>query len=85
LHALAQRLADGRRYFAGDAVSIADVAVATALGVLVPLSAADCPMLSAFRRTYETWEPQIIAAVAPTLLAHRDAMYRDHLRLPVAV
>jgi glutathione S-transferase len=85
LQALAGRLADGRRTFVGDSVSVADIAVAAALGVLVPLSAADCPMLPAFRRAYETWAPEIADAVAPTLVAHRDALYRDHLRLPVAL
>jgi glutathione S-transferase len=85
LQALDQRLADGRRTFVGDALSVADIAVAAAVGVLVPLSAANCPMLPAFRRAYETWAPEIAAAVAPALIAHRDAMYRHHLRLPVAL
>jgi len=80
---LAERLADGRRYLVGDAVSVADICLAAAMGVVVPLPAADCPMLPAFRQTYESWAPEIAATVAPTLLAHRDAMYRDHLRLPV--
>ena len=85
LRILAQRLADGRRYLVGSALSAADICVATAVGVLVPLPPADCPMLPAFRQTYETWSPEIAAAVSPTLLAHRDFIYRQHLALPVAM
>jgi glutathione S-transferase len=80
---LAERLADGRPYLVGGALSVADICVATALGVLAPLPHADCPMLPDFRRTYETWSPDISAAVAPSLIVHRDLIYRRHLVLPV--
>jgi len=52
LRTLAGRLEDGRRYLVGGALSAADIRVAAALGVLVPLSPSDCPMLPDFRRTY---------------------------------
>jgi len=81
---LAGRLSDGRRYLAGGALSAADICLAAALGVLVPLPPADCPMLPDFRRAYETWSPEIAAAAAPALVAHRDFIYRQHLVLPVA-
>ena len=82
---LAQRLADGRRYVVGGALSAADICVATALGVLAPFPHDNCAMLPDFRRTYETWAPEIAAAVAPSLVAHRDFIYRQHLVLPVQV
>jgi glutathione S-transferase len=82
---LGARLEDGRRYFVGDRLSALDVCVAAALGVLVPLSQDQCPMLPDFRRTYENWDPEITSAVPPLLLAHRDFIYRDHLALPVAL
>ena len=85
LRMLAGRLADGRQYLVGGALSAADICVAAALGVLMPLPPADCPMLPEFRRTYETWQPEISAAVSPALVAHRDFMYRHHLRFPVEV
>jgi glutathione S-transferase len=85
LRMLAGRLADGRRHLVGGAVSAADVCAATALGVLVPLAAADCPMLPDFRRTYESWQPEVVGAVSPALIAHRDFMYAHHLALPVQV
>ncbi|HMF43397.1 MAG TPA: glutathione S-transferase C-terminal domain-containing protein [Polyangia bacterium] len=81
---LAGRLEDGRRYLVGGALSAADICVATALGVLIPLSETSCPMLPDFRRTYETWSPEITGAVSPALIAHRDFIYRQHLALPVA-
>ena len=85
LRTLGRRLEDGRRYLVGGALSAADICVATALGVLVPLSPSDCPMLPDFRRTYETWSPEITAQVPPALIAHRDLIYRQHLALPVAL
>jgi len=82
---LVRRLEGGRRYIVGGALSAADICVAAAMGVLAPLPHADCPMLPDFRRAYETWAPEISAAVAPSLIAHRDFIYRQHLVLPVQV
>lgn len=85
LSMLAQQLERGDRYLVGEALSAADICVATALGVLAPLPPADCAMLPDFRRAYETWAPEIAHAVVPSLIAHRDFIYRQHLRLPVQV
>ena len=82
---LTRRLEDGRRYFLGGAPSALDICVATAVGVLAPLPEADCAMLPAFRRAYETWAPEIATAVSPALLAHRAFIYRTHLALPIAL
>ena len=82
---LARRLDGGSHYVVGGALSAADICVATALGVLAPLPHEDCAMLPDFRRTYETWAPEIAAAVAPSLIVHRDFIYRQHLVLPVQV
>jgi hypothetical protein len=35
------------------------------------------------RASYEVRDPVIRAAVDPALMEHRDAMYRDHLELPI--
>jgi glutathione S-transferase len=80
---LARRLDGAPHYVVGGSLSAADVCAATALGVLAPLSHEDCAMLPDFRRTYESWAPEIAAAVAPSLIAHRDFIYRQHLVLPV--
>ncbi len=82
---LARRLDGAPLYLVGGALSAADICLATALGVLAPLPHEDCAMLPDFRRTYETWAPEIAAAVAPSLIAHRDFIYRQHLVLPVQV
>jgi glutathione S-transferase len=83
LAALARRLGDERRYLVSGALTAADICLAAAMGVLAPLPHADCAMLPDFRRTYETWSPEISDAVAPSLVAHRDFIYRQHLVLPV--
>jgi len=85
LRMLAARLGDGRRYLVGGALTAADICLAAAVGVLVPLPEANCPMLPDFRRTYETWSPEIMGVVSPALIAHRDHLYRQHLALPVAL
>jgi glutathione S-transferase len=82
---LTRRLEDGREYFLGGRLSALDICVAAALGVLAPLPEADCAMLPAFRRAYETWPAAIAEAVSPALLAHRAFMYRSHLALPIAL
>lgn len=83
LEALARRLSDGRRYLMGAAPMAVDIAVASTLGLMVPLPEASCPMLPAFRRAYETLAPELRATIAPALIAHRDFMYAHHLTLPV--
>jgi len=85
LRMLRTRLDDGRRYFVGGALTVLDICAAAAIGVFVPLPAEQCPMLPDFRRTYETWAPEITDAVSTALLAHRAFMYRHHLALPVAL
>lgn len=82
---LGRRLADGRRYLVGGALSGVDIVAAVALGVVQPLPEELCPMLPAFRVAYESHYPEIRAAVTAASLAHRDFIYRQHLRLPVVL
>jgi glutathione S-transferase len=85
LRELGVRVADGRRYLLGDALTGVDIAAAVALGVVTPLSAELCPMLPTFRAAYESLDPEVSAAVSPALAAHRDFIYRQHLRLPIVL
>jgi glutathione S-transferase len=80
---LGERLGSGRPYFFDDRPTAVDIYFATALGIFHPLPETACPMLPFVRHAYETTEPELRAAVGPTLLAHRDRMYERHLPLPV--
>lgn len=85
LAALGDRLADGRRYLTGDVLTGVDIMAAAALGVVRPLPPDLCPMLPAFRAAYESLEPALREAPTPALLAHREHVYRTHLRLPLVL
>jgi glutathione S-transferase len=80
LHAQAAR---GSRYLVGDALSVADLSWATFAVLVRPLPEAVCPMPAQTRALYERRHPEIEAALAPALLAHRDLVYERHLVLPI--
>jgi glutathione S-transferase len=73
----------GQRYLVGDRLSALDIYVAAALGVFAPLPDEVCPMRPALRAAFESVEPELLAALAPELLEHRDFVYREHLGLPI--
>ena len=51
--------------------------------VLEPLPEAQCPMPEFLRAQYALPDGVARAAADPVLLEHRDAVYRDHLELPL--
>lgn len=73
----------GSRYFIGDRLTALDIYWSTFVGMLSPMDEARCPMASAFRSAYSNPDPEVQQALTPLLIAHRDAIYRDHLVLPV--
>ncbi|MCH2171379.1 hypothetical protein MK489_11395 [Myxococcota bacterium] len=78
----AQR-AHGREYLVGDHLSALDITWAAFAALLAPLPEEVCPMPSGLRRMYTTVDPVILEALDPALLEYRDALYRDHLVLPL--
>ncbi|NQZ96574.1 MAG: glutathione S-transferase C-terminal domain-containing protein [Myxococcales bacterium] len=80
---LRDQAARGSRYFVGDALTGADIAWAAFAAMLAPLPHEICPMSRGLRRMYTATEPDVLAALDPILLEHRDAMYRDHLATPL--
>lgn len=70
-------------YFFGREVSAADVYCAVCMAVFVPLDEGQCPMDPIIRTTFEERDEQILQALDPILLAHRDFIYQQHLELPV--
>jgi glutathione S-transferase len=82
---LARRLAaagpDG--FLCGDRLSAADLYWATFAALVAPLPHELCPMPDYMRVMYTTTDPTLLAALDPSLLAHRDRVYREHLVLPL--
>jgi glutathione S-transferase len=75
----------GGEFFLGGGPTALDVYAATMLGVIAPLPPEVCPMLPPLRQAFETLDPEVRAAVAPSLLRHRDRMYERHLRVPLVL
>jgi glutathione S-transferase len=73
----------GGTYMLGHALTALDVYAAVTLGVMVPLPQEVCPMPAVLRHAVGTLDPQVRAAVSPSLLRHREMMYARHLRTPV--
>jgi glutathione S-transferase len=73
----------GRDFLVGDALSALDVTWAAFAALVAPLPPDLCPMPEFLRAQYTAADPVIVEALDPALVAHRDAVYRDHLVLPL--
>ncbi|MFT5392432.1 MAG: glutathione S-transferase [Gammaproteobacteria bacterium] len=67
----------------GDALSAADIYLATALNVLAPLSDDKLPLSERARPIFTATDADIVTALTPRILALRDRIYDRHLTLPV--
>jgi glutathione S-transferase len=73
----------GSPYFVGDRVTAADIYWACIAMMFAPLPEDVNPIDPGSRAAYGYLTPELDAALDPILLAHRDMMYRDHLKLPL--
>ena len=73
----------GSRYFVGASLSALDIYSACFYALLDPLPLELCPMASSYRPAYRNADPDIEQAMGSALKAHRDFIYREHLRLPI--
>jgi glutathione S-transferase len=78
----AQRTA-GSDYFVGEGFTAADLYWACFSQFLAPMPEPQNPMPDQRRQLYQTTDPDILAALDPALLAHRDRVYQRHLSLPL--
>ncbi len=89
LGALAARLsvqrAAGKRYLVGDSLTAADIYSATFAAMFRPLPSAQCAMESSTRAAFEFCDAATLDALDPVLFEHRDAIYREHLELPLSL
>ena len=84
---LAEQLSEqkkaGSAYLVGETLSAADLYWATFSAMIEPMAAELNPMPDALRAAYSDQTPEVAAAVDPSLIAHRDFIYRKHLVLPL--
>lgn len=75
--------ARGIRYLVGDALSALDIYWVAFSNMLSPLPPEQCPMPDAFRKGFTAREPEILAALDPALIDHRDRIFAAHFRNPM--
>jgi glutathione S-transferase len=80
---LKQQQARGIDFLVGETLSAADIYLVTFLNLVAPLPPAQCPMPDPFRAGFTAREPEIVAALDPTLLAHRDRIFQAHFKNPM--
>lgn len=73
----------GRETLIGEALGAVDIAWACFAALLQPLPEALCPMSAGMRTSYTARHPQLLEALDPILLEHRDRVYERALELPV--
>ena len=80
---LAENRARGSKFFIGDHLTALDIHWSTFAALFKPMPEDLCPMATAFRGVYREANPEVLRALTPALLAHRDFIYREHLELPI--
>ena len=75
--------ARGIDFLVGDALSAVDIYLVTFLNLVSPLPPEHCPMPDAFRAGFTAREPEILAALDPALLAHRDRIFAKYFCSPM--
>lgn len=73
----------GVPYFVGDSLSAVDIYWTAFANLLAPLPSAQCPIPDEMRPMFVATNPQIVAALDPILLAHRDRIFAAHFRSPM--
>ena len=73
----------GSAFLVGDRLSAADLAWAAFSNMCAALPHTLCPMSDFMRSMYTCKDPQVVAALDPSLLEHRDRLFRDVIGLPL--
>jgi len=80
---LSENRARGSRFFVGDHLTALDIHWSAFAALFKPMTEDLCPMATAFRGVYREANPEVLRALTPTLLEHRDFIYREYLELPI--
>lgn len=75
--------ARGVNYFVGDQLSALDIYWTAFSNLLDPLPKDKCPIPDDWRPMFPATDPQIKAALDPSLFAHRDRIFQQHFRSPM--
>jgi glutathione S-transferase len=73
----------GSRFFIGDRLSALDIYWGAFATLIQPLPQELCPMAPGLRRAQTVTDPEILGALNPALLEHRDFIYHEYLELPL--
>jgi glutathione S-transferase len=80
---LARQQRAGRRYLVGAELSALDFYWATMSNLVVPLPPDQLALPDALRPTFSCRDPDVLGAISPELIAHRDSVFANHMTLPV--
>ena len=80
---LEQQHSNGKRFLIGNALTALDIYWAASAAMIQPLPPELCDMPRWLRTTYTANDPRVVAAVRPSLLKHREFIYREYLQLPL--
>ncbi len=80
---LEQQQAKGSQFLLGDSLSALDIYWSTFAVLVQPLPADLCPIDEQLRASFANADPVVAEALSPKLLAHRDRIYHDYLKLPM--
>jgi glutathione S-transferase len=80
---LEQQKAQGSKFFIGERLSALDIYWATFAALIKPLPPELCPIPEPLRAFFTNTHPIVAAAAAPSLMEHRDFIYREYLELPM--
>jgi glutathione S-transferase len=80
---LARQQRAGKRHLVGSDLSAVDFYWATMCNLVVPLPPEQLALPDALRPAFTCSDPAVLGALSPELLAHRDFVYANHVKLPV--
>lgn len=80
---LHRQKAAGRPWLVGERLSCCDIHWACFSQLVAPFPHELCEMPEHVRAMYEDVHPEVLAALDPILIEHRDRVFRDHIGLPL--
>ncbi len=80
---LEDQRARGLSFLVGDRLSAVDIYFTAMMNLVAPLPRAQCPMPDAFRPSFTATDPEIVKALSPVVLEHRQRIFDACFRNPM--